>query len=213
MPYIDYNKIRVVYDLENDGGGTFLSPDYYHTIIREYPDKVFNRCLEWCAGPGFIGYNLLAKGVVKNISFLELYNGAVKNLEATKNLLQKNSECVKIYHSNNTDCLDECYNLIVGNPPHFVEPNEVYATNASDRLAVDVNWEIHKQFFNDAERILSADGIILLLENNKGSSANIFEDLIKNTNLKINRIIPAAKKSNQRMGIYYIEIIRKDMCE
>ena len=143
----------VIYDTENDGGGTFIAPDYYYTISSKY-NKVFNNCLEWCAGPGFIGYNLLEKQVVKKISFLEIADSPIENLKETSASLDNKN--INIYQGNELNCIPkQQFDLIVGNPPHFLSNVDNQFDGLDQRIYMDPEWNIHKSFFQQVENYLT----------------------------------------------------------
>ena len=54
------NNIGIHYTEETNGGGSFFLLDYIDYFSEHYPNKTFNHALEWCAGPGFIGFGVLA---------------------------------------------------------------------------------------------------------------------------------------------------------
>ena len=72
----------VIYDTANDGGGTFIAPDYYHTISKY--NKVFNNCLEFILNSrGVLKTNLVFESTKKENSMSNL-NGTKthENLKA-----------------------------------------------------------------------------------------------------------------------------------
>ena len=57
--------IEVAYRPELDGGGAFLAPHFVEHVRRE--GRRFCEAFEWCAGPAFIGFALLAEGALAYI--------------------------------------------------------------------------------------------------------------------------------------------------
>ena len=204
--YIDYGNIRVCYDLSNDGYGSAIAPDFYHTITKHY-NKTFESCLEWCAGPGFIGFNLLAKGTVKKISFLEIADSPVKDLRKTAESVSN----VNIYQGDELNSIPaQQFDLIVSNPPHFLTEEESYIENLETRLFVDPEWSIHRNFFNQVSNYLTDDGIILLIENKLGSNKKTFESLLEGTELQITNTYETARKKYAGAPLYYLEVRKND---
>ena len=76
------NDIPIHYTEETNGGGSFFLLDYIDYFKEHYPNKKFNSALEWCAGPGFIGFGILSCDVCNHITFLETYNKAINLLDA-----------------------------------------------------------------------------------------------------------------------------------
>jgi hypothetical protein len=57
------SKLSVFYHSWMDGGGTWFGQEYVDVIRDRYPGRVFERCYEWCSGPGYIGFNILDHGL------------------------------------------------------------------------------------------------------------------------------------------------------
>ena len=52
-----------------DGGGTSIGLDFVNLLDQQYTGQKFNRCLEWCSGPGFIGFNLLTSISLSGLNY------------------------------------------------------------------------------------------------------------------------------------------------
>lgn len=200
--FVYINNKKVFCSLNTSGGGQTFGQDFVPLIKEIYPNRIFKSCLEWCAGPGFIGISLYSHKLCKSISFFEKNKEAVNQLEKTKKVNNFGDE-FKIIHGDNIFDLSEKYDLIVANPPHFSE--EIYfLRNAPKHLWLDKGWKVHINFFNNIKKNLSKNGVILLQECSMSSSFSSFELLIQNTGLKITRnFIPSFAKMKY---IYYVEI-------
>ena len=167
------NDIPIYYTEETNGGGSFFLIDYIDYFKEYYPDKKFHNALEWCAGPGFIGFGMLSCDVCDHITFLETYDKAINLLQKTINDSSINN--ATIVHADNVQALDGKYDLIVGNPPHFCEyqlmqKNAYYSNHSKEnweRIAVDTNWDIHREFFTNIKEHMAPDCLILLAENTR----------------------------------------------
>ena len=167
------NDIPIYYTEETNGGGSFFLIDYIDYFKEYYPNKKFHNALEWCAGPGFIGFGMLSCDVCDNITFLETYDKAINLLQKTINDSSINN--ATIVHADNVQALDGKYDLIVGNPPHFCEyqlmqKNAYYSNHSKEnweRIAVDTNWDIHREFFTNIKEHMAPDCLILLAENTR----------------------------------------------
>ena len=226
MKIFKTNDIEVYYENGLDGGGTSFGQDYIKIIKKRYNTK-FNNCLEWCSGPGFIGFSLLSNKICNNISFLEFYNPCIKYLEITKKNVNLNYlNKIKIYKSNSIKKIPEQqkFDLVVGNPPHFcsdidflnfvyVKYNIEHEMNGNCfRLVVDCNWNAHKNFFMYIKKNLSKNGIILLQENIYGSTEKLFSHFIDKHELQITDCFydtDVNSLSNNKNEIYYLEIKHK----
>ena len=71
------------------------------------------------------------------------------------------------------------WNLIVSNPPHFIDQYE------GDIRAHDPDWRIHRNFFETVSDHLAEDGVIVLQENNRGSIVETFRPMIEQSDFEI----------------------------
>lgn len=214
---IDYiwriNNLDVYYTNETNGGGDFFALEYMD-VIKEWYGHV-DHAFEWCSGPGFIGYSLLATNICNNISFLEKYSPSVDMCQKTKDH-SKFKDKINIYLDSSLDNIpsSEKFDLVVGNPPHWGSAEAAKeALNFNFDLVeiprlvdilVDQDWEIHKDFFKKIKNHLSKNGKILLQENLTGSNPRHFEDLVKGTGLKVMSFAHSQMYADNH--IYYIEI-------
>lgn len=204
---LDTSGLSVVFTDETNGMGDLLMGDALHTIQKLYPGKIFSNCLEWCSGPGFLGFTLLGAGLCERIVLSDIFEPAEKIIKRTviNNGLDNK---VKFYCS---DCFDnipetEKFDFIIANPPHF--SFSPYAPHLSDpRKFKDEGWNIHRKFFSQVYNYLTDDGKILLLECSWGSNLDIFKDMIEQNNLKISNHFPSEKLF---MDIWYLEVTKND---
>ena len=90
-----------------------------YLLYQDYLKK-FGRAYEWCAGPGFIGFSLLANGFCDSLCLSDVHPPAIAALKETVKINGLENK-VSIYHSDSLDNIpnDEKWNLVVGNPPHY----------------------------------------------------------------------------------------------
>ena len=212
---IDYiwrvNNLDVYYTNETNGGGDYFAIEYMQ-VVKEWYGTV-DSALEWCSGPGFIGFSLLATGACKHIAFNDMYDPAIEMLERTKenSLLSDN---INIYQGSTLENIssDKKFDLIVGNPPHW--PSIESAANSLGfnpeqfahvtDILVDEDWHSHKNFYKHAKTLLSENGRILLQENSAGSQPQNFEEMINEAGLKIASVANSVMYADKH--IYYIEV-------
>jgi SAM-dependent methyltransferase len=112
---------------------------------------------------------------------------------------------VSIYHSDNLDGISssERWDLVVGNPPHFsdISPGELRFH--------DEGWKLHQRFFAAIDRFLKPGGIIVLLENNDGSTAETFRSMIEAAGLCIGFIHNCESRRTPYTRVYYLGIARQ----
>ena len=201
------SKLRVFYHSWMDGGGTWFGQEYVDIIRERYSGRVFERCYEWCSGPGYIGFNILDHGLCGSLCVSDVYQPAIQAVHETiKNNKLHN---VSAYATGTVSQLpeNEKFDLVVANPPHFLTcpGDENY-----QRIAVDQNWTAHQEFFENIGRHLLPDGIILLQENQSGSMnrEQDFAPFIDTAGLQITAVVDSPKyyTLDHHTRIYYIEI-------
>ena len=200
-------QIKVHHDSWMDGGGTWFGQEYVDIIKQRYPDRVFERCYEWCSGPAFIGFGILDHGLCKSLCVSDIYPDAINAVEQTIKANQLLN--VSAYATGAVAGLPahEMFDLVVANPPHFLAcPGD----DNYQRIAVDQDWAAHQEFFENIVQHLLPGGIILLQENQAGSLNREldFAPFIAAAGLEITAVIdsPAHYDPTQHTQIYYIEI-------
>jgi 16S rRNA G966 N2-methylase RsmD len=178
---VKYNQISVNYLPELDGGGMTFGQQYL-SVIAEKTGRV-GHVFEYCAGPGFIGFSLLANGLCDRLTLADVNPAAVKAVETTirENRLE---DRVRVYQS---DCLSdipatEKWDLVVSNPPHWDGTPESY--KEAIRL-VDPGWIIHKNFYRDVKKFLNPNASIIFQESSHATKRDDFEPMIKENGLDL----------------------------
>lgn len=197
---------RVVHHSADDGGGTWFGQEYL-TMLQSRYSRRWRHCLEWCSGPGFIGFGILSQGLCDRLTLQDRHQSLDENIART-GLINRVQDRVDFYSGPNLECIPEReFDLVVANPPHYLEcPGDANY----QRLAVDPGWRAHQDFFRLIPRYLSPDGIIVLQENQAGSLAGPreFWDMIHSNGLKITAYwtSPRFWEVDGPTQIYYIEI-------
>lgn len=203
--------ISVYHNSWEDGGGTWFGHEYPDILAQRYPGRVFDRCYEWCSGPGFIGFSIMSRGLCSSLCLSDLYAPVADSISATveHNRLQG---LVNFYAGDSLDCLPaaEMFDLVVSNPPHFLEsPGD----DNTQRIKVDRDWAAHRDFYSHISKHLRDDGIILIQENMAGSDIKDFQDMIHNNGLTLKDwfLSPNYHEGPQsHLQIYYLEIVKND---
>jgi methylase of polypeptide subunit release factors len=209
MMTFNTNGIQVHYDSWMDGGGTWFGQEYVDIIQQRYFKRTFDRCYEWCSGPGYIGFSILSHGLTQSLCLSDRYESAINNAVAATVQHNQLQDRVSAYVGSSLSVLPdhEQFDLVVANPPHYLEcPGD----DNYQRIAVDVNWQAHQDFFAHIGQHLTDDGIILLQENQAGSLNGVedFRPFIEHNNLKITDCFRSTQyfDANGPTQIYYIEI-------
>jgi len=178
--------------------------------------KKFNNAMEWCCGPGYIGFTLLFIGMIKKCTFSDIHEPISKVINKTIETNNLSNKSKFICSDNFKNISEQKFDLIVGNPPHFnftvdkmkqLEENPYWEIYNEDRKFCDLDWKIHKDFFANVNKYLEDDGDILLMENVKGSSLKDFTSMIHKNKLKV---VQSFKSHHWQDDIWYIHI-RKDL--
>ena len=164
-----YKGLDVYYYPELDGGGTILAASFVDFIQKRVTqESSFGRAFEWCSGPGFIGFALLAEGACERLCLADINPRAVECVAQTvsANRLQ---DRVSYYVSDNFDTIPETevFDLVVSNPPNFFAMNtdhRFYSSFISDLRPHDPGWKIHSSFYTHVGRYLSPGAFLCVSE-------------------------------------------------
>jgi len=204
------NQYTVFHLPETDGGGTWFGQELIEVVKERYPGRQFAHCWEWCAGPGFIGFSMLDHGICQQLLLSDIYDPAVELAKETARragvvdrveaLLFRDVALLPVHYQ---------FDLIVANPPH--EPYGTAIVHTADhggRIEADPGWASHLNFFQYVKQHLAPDGVIILQENQRGSTLADFEPMIKRSGLQVLDSWPSPKHFHldQKCQIYYIEI-------
>lgn len=202
--YETYGGIRVHYKRYLDGGGSAFGQDYI-PFLRDCGMPKQARVFEWCAGPAFIGFALLGFGLCDTLCLADINLAAVRACQRT---IAENglSERVAVYRSNNLDDIppSERWDLVVGNPPHFD-----WSQIGEIRIA-DSGWHIHRRFFQTVDRFLKPGGVILIQENNHGSTIETFRQMIEEAGFSIVLVHNCEPRITPYTRYYYLGIVRRN---
>lgn len=187
------DKINVHYHRNLNGGGMILVKKYSILLEKLYGRKIFGNCLEWCSGPGFIGFELLSRGICENLYLHDIYPPAIKSIKTT---IDRNKDLCRdrvfYHHSSSISTFPRNwkFDLVVANPPFFNPDVDQLlskrATHQNNRMGIDQGWEIHQNFYKNIKNYLSPDGIILIAEAANASGPDTFRPMIEENGLYIN---------------------------
>jgi SAM-dependent methyltransferase len=200
---VDYCGTRVHYKKHLDGGGSEFGQDFIPFLtLRNMPRQ--QRVFEWCAGPGFIGFSLLAHGLAETLCLADVNPEAV---EACRRTIAGSSlaDRVSVCHSDNLNAIPdtEHWDLVVGNPPHFVDDW------IGDLRTYDHDWRLHRSFFQAVGRFLKPGGVIVLQENNRGSTDKTFAPMIEASGLSTVFVAECRPQRTSYNRFYFIGIMHR----
>jgi Methyltransferase small domain len=146
-PVVVFNTL-VVFDRDDlEGGGLTFGQDFNRTLLELGLGRC-ERLFEFCAGPAYIGYSLLANGFCERLTLADINPVSV---EAAR----KTAEFNNIQHLVNTYVSDslkqipdsERWDLVVGNPPHFRGITAAIGAAARPLIWADPEWSLHRDFY------------------------------------------------------------------
>jgi methylase of polypeptide subunit release factors len=184
---VKYGNIEVFFLPYLEGGGRNFGQEFIR-VVKEKMGPV-NHIFEYCAGPGFIGFSLLAHGLCKRLALADINPDAIECCKQTiaHNRLENK---VSLYLS---DCLDqipdtEKWDLVVSNPPHWPSSEKEYQENIRN---FDPYLRVHKKFYQDVVKFLKPDGRVLFQECSPATTAEQFRGMIKAGGLEIVEVFKA----------------------
>ena len=169
------------------------------------------RCLEFCAGPAFIGFALVAAGVCDTLALSDRNPEAVAAINET---LAHPSNAwlagrVQPYLSDGLAAIPshEIWDLVVANPPHFASA-DWDPTILEFGVTGDRGWALHRAFYAGVRAHLRGNGRIIFQENGQTSEIASFYDMIRAGGLKLMRAEPSVAPATREM--MYLESVRDD---
>jgi methylase of polypeptide subunit release factors len=181
-----YGPVSVSYTADLDGGGNTFGRAY-EPFVRSRFGRV-GSVFEWCAGPGFIGFSLLAAGLCDRLDLGDVNPDAGT---AVKRTVEENHlhDKVRFHLSDGFDNVpdDLRWDLMVGNPPHVnaVAVASDYQRTHSPLIWKDTDWTIHRSFYAAAAQRLRPGGSVVIQENYRFSAPEDFAEMAENSGLEV----------------------------
>lgn len=204
--YLVAKDFSVLYDQGMFGFGTYHCQHYPRMIKYLYPNRYFKDCLEWCSGPGFIGFRLLSDGLIKSITMLDRHRPSLNACKKTwsNRPARLDSNSMSVVCGSTVSALgDKTFDFIVANPPNYSGTDGISPDLA--RLTRDPGLQAHTDFFLNIKKNLRPNGVILLLKGQGGSNPSDHKSAIEQGGLKINRIII----DKNCPTLYYLEVLHQ----
>jgi hypothetical protein len=166
--------LQLAWDRKLEGGGRSFGQDYIR-LVRHLFGHV-GRVYEFCAGPGYIGFSLLAHGLCDELVLSDVNPRAIEALNRSV-ALNGLEDRVTVYESDGLEGIpaEERWDLVVSNPPHFKEQARADPSLITD----DPNWRLHRDFYGRVGQFLTPGGSLLIQENSRGSDPEDFLPMIE----------------------------------
>lgn len=195
--------LKIAYRHELDGGGADFGQEFI-TFFKSRGLPKQRRIFEWCAGPGFIGFSMLGNGLCETLCLADINPAAVTACQAT---IRTNhlADRATVYLSDNLKSIPahEKWSLVVSNPPHFVD------AYIGDIRAHDPDWRVHREFLTTVSSHLTKDAVIVLQENNRGSTVETFRPMIEASGFEIVSTANDRPQLTEESSFYFICLTRR----
>jgi SAM-dependent methyltransferase len=198
-----FGRILVYYKTHLDGGRSSFGQEFIPFFRdRRLPNNL--RLFEWCAGPGFIGFSMLGHGLCETLCLADINSEAVAACQKTIRT-NRIDRLVSFYQSDNLKSIpsSEQWDLVLSNSPHFSDHD------SDDLRSDDRDWHIHRSFFSTVGRFLKPGGVIVLQENNYGSTVDSFREMIEQAGLSIVFVSGGHPMRTPKFHFYFIGIMRR----
>ena len=186
-----------------NGGGPILAPIFQNLLSG----RKYKTAFEWCAGPAWIGMWLLENNICETLVTGDINEETVKLVRKTA---KKNNYDIRAYISDNLKSIPqiEKFDLVISNPPNYcnIQRSHPNGYMRDDLRPSDIDWKIHKDFYNNISSYLNDDAVMLISEvgpynkevyiSNKLYDKRLelpideFDRMTKSNNLTIKNIIP-----------------------
>ena len=163
-PAAVYNGLVVFHRIDLYGGGLRHGQNVLRVLLQ-FGLTPCERLFEFGAGPGYIGYSLLANGFCRKLALSDVNPDAVEvcNLTAKYNRIE---HLVSVYQSDVLRQIpkDEKWDLVVGNPPGLVPGCQ----GPANLINYDPDWSVHRRFYESAKQFMKPGGHVLMVEGRAG---------------------------------------------
>lgn len=201
MLNITYGNIKIFFSNEINGGGITFNDEFLNAIKFIFKDRSItqvNHIYEFCAGPGFLGFSCLSKGLCNRLTLSDINQKAIDACNQTVKYNNLEDKVNVILSDGLNDIPHQQFDLIIANPPHL-NPNISLTDLIPDVPPViytDQNWAIHEKFYNNVKYYLHNDSDILFIENIVGNGQEIFKNQISEAGLTLEAIFSYPESDN-----------------
>lgn len=164
---------------EQHWAGLALGRDFPRTL-NELGVGRCGRLFEFCAGPGYIGYALLANGWCESLALSDIDSESIATAMRTA-AYNGIEDRVAGYASDVLDDIpaDERWDVVVGNPPAFESHPDKHLADGDWDRGYDTNWNVRRRFYSSVKAHMNPGGVVVMSENVRGSDPAVFEEMIR----------------------------------
>ena len=193
---------KVFYRAKFDGGGSSFGQDFFK--VFEFLNLTpTGHVLEWCAGPGFIGFKVLDFYKIESLTLFDINKELKRVIDKT---ILSNRLCNVNFQIGSTisEAFNSKFNLIIANPPHFSKTNDASYISVNRQRVIDLNWESMNEFLLNIHHYMFDNSLVLLQMNSKGSKSEDFFDVIKSGNLILKNLIDSKNIESLDKNMYFM---------
>ena len=174
-PAVSYNGL-LVFDREDLNGGGLWHAQNYSRALLDLGVGPCERVFDFCSGPGYIGYHLLASGYCKTLAMSDISQAATDAARHTA-AYNRIEDIVSVYTSDALDQIPESekWDLVVSN---FPAPEQDMALS-SKIIDHDVLGKLHRRFYNSVKKFMKPGGLMLALNTREHSTPEYFRSMIE----------------------------------
>jgi len=149
------------------------------------------------------GFLLLAHALTKTLCLADVFPETVATCRRTVACNGLEGKVV-VYRSDNLRDIpaSEHWDLMVSNPPHFVY------TSFGQLRYHDPDWRVHRGFFAAVGKHLKPSGVVVLQENNEGSTPATFAAMIAGAGQRVVFEQDASPTRTKDSHMFYLGIMR-----
>ncbi|HEX7425329.1 MAG TPA: methyltransferase [Terriglobales bacterium] len=198
-PAAVYNGL-VVFDCPGLHGGGLWAAQRFIRVLMELGLGRCPRLFEFCAGPGYIGYSLLAEGICDTLVLADVNPAAIEAARFTA-AFNGIEHLVQIYLSDGLDTIPDGqrWDLVVGNPP-----NHSPTGPAEDLLGSDPGWNLHRRFYRQIGGFIKPGGHVIMMEDAVASTPETFEPMIREGGGQLTAAPPMTDFRGSRSPFYCV---------
>ena len=215
VPYVTTGDRKIQIDCILALGANLPAASEFSEILQKfYPKRKFENCLEWCSGPGCVGFEALSRNICSHITFMDKHKPAIDNVLETVKINDLHDEISTIVAEKISQLPNKKYDLVLGNPPHFSKKLfPKHDGEDSYRRSIDQDLKIHREFFETISNYLTDDGVIIISgtyskKHTKeiGINPHTLFPLIKESSLELITTLGTVSKIS---GVYYTLLSKK----
>lgn len=175
IPAVSYHGLLVFDRPDLNGGGLWYAEDFSRAMVHFGIGKS-ERIFDFCAGPGYIGYYLLAAGHCQTLALADVNPAAAEAAQFTARY-NHIEDRVSVYTSDVFDAIPESekWDLVVANYPTI--PSD--AEDSQNIIDYDSSRTLEYRFYSSIKKFMKPDGLVLTLNSSEHSSSSHLRSLIE----------------------------------